>query len=91
MTFCFQDINDEDCVDQSTLVYNKELKKFIEKIQQQRGVKRPFLTVGLDGGQEKCLLVINIHDLDDPSPTMFKDGGRRRSIIIARGIIVFIF
>ena len=91
MTFCLQDINGEDCDQQSTLVYVNKLLQFIEKIKVQRGVKRPFLTFGLDGGQEKCILVMNIHDLDNQDvPTMFKDGGRRRSIIIARGNCVYL-
>ena len=41
----------------------------------------------MDGGQDKCLVVIQMHDLDNPDPTIFKDGGRRRSIIVARGLI----
>ena len=102
-----QDINDEDCVDKSTLVYVSKLKKFIEKIRHQRGVKMPFLTFGLDGGQvcygwwvfdetnssflqDKCIVVMQMHELQpepEPEPTTHKDGGRCRSIIVARGII----
>ena len=43
--------------------------------------------MGLDGGQDKCIVVIQMHDLANPDPTYFKDGGRRRSIIVARGML----
>ena len=73
------------------MVYTSDLPKFVTKIREQRGVERPFLTVGLDGGQDKCIVVIQMHDLNNPDPTYFKDGGRRRSIIIARGIWMLVF
>ena len=41
----------------------------------------------MDGGQDKCIVVIQMHDLANPDPTYFKDGGRRRSIIVARGML----
>ena len=41
----------------------------------------------MDGGQDKCIVVIQLHDLANPDPSYFKDGGRRRSIIVARGML----
>ena len=35
--------------------------------------------------QDKLLLVLQLHDTSNPDPTLWKDGGRRRSIILARG------
>ena len=61
MFLVFQDINNEPCKDKSTLVTVGDLKKFVEKVCVARGVERPFLTVGLDGGQEKCIVVIQVN------------------------------
>ena len=52
-----------------------------------RGIARPFASIGFDGGQDKMLMVLQLHDLDNPDATMWKDGGRRRSIILARGTL----
>ena len=41
-------------------MYVRELEKFITKTINARGVQRPFITVGLDGGQDKCIVVIQV-------------------------------
>ena len=83
----FQDMNGDNCEDLSTLVYVKDPAAFVKKVVSARKVSRPFLSLGLDGGQEKLILVLQVHDLDESAdPAVFKEGGRRRSIILARGM-----
>ena len=81
----FQDNNGEDCDKESTLIYVNDSEKFINNATRKRKVVKPFLTLGWDGGKDKLLLVLQIHDLANPDPTLWKDGGRRRAIILARG------
>ena len=80
-----QDLNGDDCDEKSTLIYVKDPEAFILRAIEGRKVTRPFVSIGWDGGQDKLLLVLQIHDLANPDPAFWKDGGRRRSIILARG------
>ena len=84
-TFDFQDINGDDCDKPSTLIYTKDPYNFINNAVEKRKLVKPFASLGWDGGQDKLLLVLQLHDLANPDPTLWKDGGRRRSIILARG------
>ena len=84
-TFDFQDINGDDCDKPSTLIYTKDPLSFINNAVKKRKIVKPFASLGWDGGQDKLLLVLQLHDLANPDPTLWKDGGRRRSIILARG------
>ena len=84
-TLDFQDINGDDCDKPSTLIYTKDAYSFINNAVNKRKIAKPFASLGWDGGQDKLLLVLQLHDLANPDPTLWKDGGRRRSIILARG------
>ena len=81
----FQENNGEDCDNLSTLVYVTDPESFIKMTIQRRKIAKPFASLGWDGGKDKLLLVLQIHDLENPDPALWKDGGRRRSIILARG------
>ena len=46
--------------------YIKRLKQFEDWVIKLRGIKNPKVVYSFDGGQFKCVGVLNIHDLDRP-------------------------
>ena len=88
----FQDKTGE-LAEPTTLVYTEDLKRVIDKTIECRGIVKPFINIGIDGGKDKVIVVLQIFDLEDLSldeATRKKKNkksplGRDRSIVIARG------
>ena len=84
----FQDIHDEFLPEKSTLVWCHKLRDTIKKLVKSRGVKAPHLSIGIDGGQDKILITLQCYDLandsDEDSDPDYKEGGRRRCLVIGR-------
>ena len=53
--------------------YIKRLKQFEDWVIKLRGIKNPKVVYSFDGGQFKCVGVLNIHDLDRPGEPDIKD------------------
>ena len=84
----FQDIHDENLPEKSTLVWCHKLGDTIKKLVKSRGVKAPHLSIGIDGGQDKILVTLQLYDLacdkDEKCDPDYLEGGRRRTLVIAR-------
>lgn len=79
----------------STLVYCHSLRKAIDDAIEGRGVVRPHINIGVDGGGKKVIVIAQIYDLaeldsvddddDDNKKELVKSLGAKRSIVLARG------
>ena len=95
---CFKDKDGNDCPTSSTLVYVKDLKKALDDAIAGRGIAKPHISIGADGGAQKVVVTAGIYDLaelddgideDDDDDGKKKDKmkslGAKRSLVIARG------
>ena len=83
------------CHTSSTLVYCKSLKKAIDDAIEGRGVVRPHINIGVDGGGKAVIVIAQIYDLDELDSVdddddenkkeLVKSLGAKRSIVLARG------
>ena len=96
----FKDSEGNDCPTSSTLVYVHDLKRALDDAISGRGIVRPHISVGLDGGGKKVIVIIQIYDLEElneeeddnnneddtgKKKDPMKSLGAKRSIVIARG------
>ena len=98
---CFKDKDGNDCPTSSTLVYVKDLKKALDDAIAGRGIEKPHINIGTDGGAQKEVVIAQIFDLaeldkndgdedenDDENgkkKDLMKSLGAKRSLVIARG------
>ena len=58
----------------STLTYVKDLNHFIDKVCEGRRLENPKCIIGLDGGKNKILVTLTLHEDDDTTEGMKTNG-----------------
>lgn len=68
---CFKDREGNNCPTSSTLVYVRDLQKALEDAISGRGIKKPHINIGVDGGgggggfSKKIIAIAQIYDLSE--------------------------
>ena len=86
-TLRFKEGDGQDCQDETTFVFVKDLKKLIDEVCVGRGITNPHLNVGVDGTKDKLVIVLQVYDMDETGTDKekYKALGCRRAIVIGRG------
>ena len=72
----------------SALAFLKKIDEQALRLIRNRQCKNPMLSLGLDGGGDRKLVAtLFLHDLDNPKADKqhYKDGGWRKSLLLAEG------
>ena len=86
-TLRFKESDGSQSVEDTTFVYVENLKKMIDDVLRGRGITNPHLNIGVDGGGNKLIIVLQIYDMDQDGAVKekYKSLGSRRTIVIGRG------
>ena len=62
----------------------KDICSIIDKVIKKRKISKPLVVIGSDGGQDKLICTLQIHDLNNKSKDNdgLEPGGRRRVILL---------